>query len=100
MGLRFLLDTNAILYHLGGRLLEPLPARDTAVSVITEIELLSFPEITAQEEDNIRDLLSKLSILPLDAEAAARNLILVTYDSDLRRPGDVETIQPALREPG
>jgi len=37
------LDTNAVLYLLAGHLAEPLPQADFYVSVITEIELLSYP---------------------------------------------------------
>jgi len=33
------LDTNAVLYFLAGRLAEPLPEADFYVSVMTEIEL-------------------------------------------------------------
>ncbi|WP_238360797.1 hypothetical protein [Iningainema tapete] len=35
-----LLDTNVVLYLLGGRLAKPLPSGQYVVSVITEIELL------------------------------------------------------------
>ncbi len=35
---QFLLDTNIILYLLGGRLAEPLPEGNYYVSVMTEIE--------------------------------------------------------------
>jgi len=37
-----LLDTNVVLYFLGGRLTNPLPSGQYFVSVITEIELLSL----------------------------------------------------------
>lgn len=36
-----LLDTNVVLYFLGGRLAAPLPPGDYGVSVITEMELLA-----------------------------------------------------------
>jgi hypothetical protein len=48
--LRALLDTNAALYFLGGRLSEPLPAAQYFASVITEIELLSYPTLDASGE--------------------------------------------------
>jgi len=38
-----LLDTNIALYLLGGRLEAPLPSGEYGVSVITEMELLSWP---------------------------------------------------------
>jgi len=37
------LDTNTVLYLLGGRLAESLPEAYYFISVITEIELLSYP---------------------------------------------------------
>lgn len=54
---RYLVDTNAIIYLVGGRLASSLPDGQYSVSVITEIELLSFPGISAEEEQKIRDLL-------------------------------------------
>lgn len=34
--MKIVLDTNAVLYFLGGRLTEPLPDGDFYISVITE----------------------------------------------------------------
>lgn len=53
---RFLLDTNAIIYALNRCL--TLPAGDYAFSVITEMELLSFAGLSAEEEKTIRGLLA------------------------------------------
>jgi hypothetical protein len=44
-----LLDTNVVLYLLGGRLAAPLPERDYGVLVITEMELLAWPTLTEEE---------------------------------------------------
>ncbi len=54
---RYLLDTNAIIYLVSGRLAFPLPEGHYSVSIITEIELLSFSAISAGEDQKIRDLL-------------------------------------------
>jgi len=43
---RRLLDTNAVLYLLGGRLAESLEIGHYYVSVISEMELLSYPKLT------------------------------------------------------
>jgi len=48
------LDTNAVLYFLAGRLAEPLPQANFFVSVITEIELLSYPLLKMEDEAEIR----------------------------------------------
>ncbi len=54
---RYLLDTNAIIYLVSGRLVLPLPNGKYSVSIITEIELLSFSGLSVEEEQKIRDLL-------------------------------------------
>ena len=51
MALKFVLDTNAVLYFLGDRLAEPLPSGDYFVSIITEMELLSYPSITPSQSN-------------------------------------------------
>ena len=56
-----LLDTNAALFLLGGRLAEPLPAGDYGVSVITEMELLAWPSLTSEEETKARAFSGQLS---------------------------------------
>ncbi|MCK5524547.1 MAG: type II toxin-antitoxin system VapC family toxin [Thiomargarita sp.] len=63
---QFLLDTNIILYLLGGRLAEPLPEGHYYVSVMTEIELLSYPVLDTQAEQQIRDFLTQLTLINLD----------------------------------
>lgn len=48
--MKFLLDTNVVIYLLGGRLRHALPQGDFGVSVITEIELLSYPALAPDDE--------------------------------------------------
>jgi predicted nucleic acid-binding protein len=65
----YLLDTNALI-----RLLMGTSSSETfsstnpvvCISVITEIELLSFSKLTHSEEIKIRSLLSKLNVVMLD----------------------------------
>jgi predicted nucleic acid-binding protein len=61
------LDTNVVLYYLGGRLADSLPPGKYFISVITEIELLSYPSITPEEEVQICDFLTKITILGLES---------------------------------
>ena len=61
------LDTNVALYYLGGRLINPLPAGQYFVSVITEIELLSYPNLSSEEEVLIRDFLTNVTVVGLDS---------------------------------
>jgi predicted nucleic acid-binding protein len=70
------LDTNIVLYLLGGKLLKPLPAGSYAVSVITEIELLSFGGLEPSEEAVIREFLSGVSLVELDSTVRAQAIKL------------------------
>ncbi|TKS62956.1 MAG: PilT protein [Nitrospira sp.] len=62
---RFVLDTNIILYFLGGRLADPFPAGAYAISVISELELLAYPGLVSSEEQRIRDFLTDVPITDL-----------------------------------
>jgi predicted nucleic acid-binding protein len=61
----YLLDTNAIIYLIGGRLAAPLPAGQYSFSIITEIELLSFSGLSAVDEQKIGELLALLDRVEL-----------------------------------
>jgi predicted nucleic acid-binding protein len=63
--LKYVLDTNILLYHLGGRLADPIPDGDLAISVISEMELLSFPGITPQEEHSVQQMIATLPVIEL-----------------------------------
>ncbi|WP_313930304.1 type II toxin-antitoxin system VapC family toxin [Nostoc sp. FACHB-133] len=60
------LDTNVVLYFLGGRLVNPLPSGQYFISVITEIELLSYPSLSLKEETQIIDFLNKITVVGID----------------------------------
>ena len=60
------LDTNIALYYLGGRLMIPLPSGLYHISIITEIELLSYASLSAAEEQQIRNFLAQLMIIDID----------------------------------
>ena len=68
MAVKRLLDTNTALYLLGGRLAEPLPAGEYFISVITEIELLSYPSLEARHERQIQGFLNEVVIVDLNSE--------------------------------
>ena len=59
------LDTNVVIYELEGRLTQPLPAGPYAVSVITEMELLSYPDLDVSDEQAIRRFLTGVAIVDL-----------------------------------
>ena len=58
-GIDFVADTNALIYLLNGNsCMLPFLNKNLAFSVISEMELLSFSEITEEEENNIKALLN------------------------------------------
>ncbi|MEM6436173.1 MAG: type II toxin-antitoxin system VapC family toxin [Cyanobacteria bacterium P01_D01_bin.115] len=63
--IQFVMDTNIVLYLLGDRLVDPMPKGHYSVSVVTEMEILSYPNLADAEEQQIRDLLSKLEVIGL-----------------------------------
>jgi predicted nucleic acid-binding protein len=63
MATRYVLDTNVVLYLLGGRLLNPLPVGEFYLSVITEMEMLSYPTISEAEVLRIRQFLSQVKVM-------------------------------------
>lgn len=72
--MKIVLDTNAILYFLADRLAAPLPCADFYVSVITEIELLAYPLLKAEEETKIQALLNDVAIVDLSKEIKQRTI--------------------------
>jgi predicted nucleic acid-binding protein len=65
---RYVLDTNVALYLLSGRLVNPLPVGEFYLSIISEIEMLSFSAIGQEEESKIREFLAQVTIVGLSEE--------------------------------
>lgn len=70
-------DTNAIIYYLDEdpavvAVIEPLLAQDIAlfVSVVTELELLSYGGLTDDDIQEIAHLLTSLVVFPLESRLA------------------------------
>lgn len=63
---RFLLDTNAVLYFLGGRTAQTLPDGSYFLSVISELELLAFPGLAPAEDSQIKAFLQNITIVELN----------------------------------
>ena len=119
---RFLVDTNVFILLFNDRLAEPLPAGELTCSVITEMELLSFPTITPSEEALIRGMLAGVTVYAIDQEikeeairlrresrlklpdaiivstAICRHAILVTNDAELRKIPGPQSRMLALRQ--
>jgi predicted nucleic acid-binding protein len=69
-GNKLLLDTNAVLYVLGGdeTLASFLNGKELYISIITELELLSFKKITVKETKIINAFLSEMRIENISEE--------------------------------
>lgn len=60
---KYLLDTNAVIYALNQKL--RLPPAHYAVSVITKMELLSWPSLTGSDEAALQAVLKNLTVFEL-----------------------------------
>jgi len=115
-GIKFLLDTNIVIGLLKGNnaviklLVESgCELSECSVSQITRLELLSYPQLTQEEEKNIHQFLSSLKVFLFDqrteeltitqrknkggklpdamivATALRHKLRLLTMDKDMRK---------------
>ena len=67
-GNKLVLDTNIVLYLLNGdsELLKILTDKKLFVSIITEIELLGYKDLSTDEKIKISYFLSECKIIPID----------------------------------
>lgn len=74
----YLVDTNIVLYLLSGdqTLAKILTGGKIYVSEITEIELLSYPDISAQEEVRIKAFLADVIVIQLNEQIKAHTISL------------------------
>ncbi|ABL66631.1 type II toxin-antitoxin system VapC family toxin [Chlorobium phaeobacteroides] len=89
MSNRYVLDTNAVIYLLNGRLAFQLPEGEFAVSVISKIELLSFSSLSESEEQKIHELLRELEQIPLNDEVSRVTIELRKKNNKLKLPDAV-----------
>lgn len=67
-GDKYVLDTNTVLYILNGddTLSDFLYEKELFISIITEMELLSYKKISAKEEEKIKEFISEMRIVNLN----------------------------------
>lgn len=68
MGIKALLDTNAVIYLQKGLLSRPLIPGDYAISVITEIELLSFHGLDAMQQQWLQRFINAIFVHDITPE--------------------------------
>lgn len=93
-GKRYLLDTNAVIQLLAGNpsLREMLEDSDfLAISVISKLEFLSYPDLTEDEKNAFYELLEDLTVFDLTASDAAliQEAIVMRIDGGLKLPDAV-----------
>jgi len=89
-GSKYLLDTNAVLYILNGdaTLADFLFEKELYLSVISEMELLSYKELTDKDRQKIIAFLKGFVILNID-ENIKLNTIEVKKTSGLKLPDSI-----------
>ena len=89
-GNRFLVDTNIVLYLLGGNkeVAEILDNTTIYISFITELELLVFKEITKSEKVGIKKVLENFIVVDINNEIK-ENTISIRSDSNLKLPDSI-----------
>lgn len=86
-GNKLLLDTNAVLYVLAGdeTLAAFLNGKDLYLSIISELELLSYKKLSPKEHKAISAFLSELKIENI-TEDVKKNAIQIRKTTNLKLP--------------
>jgi predicted nucleic acid-binding protein len=86
-GNKYLLDTNAVLYILDGdeTLINFLFEKELYLSIISEMELLGYRNITDTEKQTLEDFLKEFIIINID-EKIKLNTIEVKKSSSMKLP--------------
>lgn len=87
---KYLFDTNTIVYYLQGRsdwveFIDNTVMTERTASIISRMELLSYPGISPDEEERIRRFLGALVIMPLN-EAIENSTIALRRSTRLKLP--------------
>ncbi len=79
-GINLLTDTNIILYLLGGDrdIAGILSGRIVHLSFINELELLSFPHLSSEDTQIIREFLKETIIIDINESIKANTIYLKT----------------------
>ena len=85
--MRYLLDTNSIIYILNQNLILK-NSNEYYISIITEIELLSYSKLTLLEIDEIKKVLSKFNRIEL-TETVKDKTIMIRRKSKIKLPDSI-----------
>jgi len=89
-GNKYLLDTNAVLYILDGdeTLINFLFEKELYLSIISEMELLGYRNITDKEKQTLEEFLKEFIIINID-EKIKLNTIEVKKSSSMKLPDSI-----------
>ena len=74
--MKAVLDTNAVIYLQKGMLAEPLPRGHYFISVITEMELLSFHGLSEEQQQWLHRFIDAIGLIGLDSNVKSRAIEL------------------------
>jgi predicted nucleic acid-binding protein len=90
---RLVYDTNAVIRIINGSInpddLKIGEGTEQAVSVITRIELLAYPGISADEEHDIQEFLSGVDVIPLTTEVEIETIKIRRANPRIKLPDAV-----------
>lgn len=89
-GGKFVVDTNIILYILSGdkTISRYLYQQKLYTSIICEIELLSFANLTSKQEEQIKKFIGEFSIMSID-ESIKKQAIILRKTYSLKLPDSI-----------
>lgn len=87
-GNRLFADTNIILYFLQGKqeVIDLLADKELLLSEISEIELLSFPNLSVEQEKELKSFISECTVVGLNQEV--KNLTIALRKSSRQKVPD------------
>ena len=74
--MKAVLDTNAVIYLQKGMLAEPLPRGHYFISVITEMELLSFHGLSEEQKQWLHRFIDTIGLIGLENNVKSRAIEL------------------------
>jgi hypothetical protein len=83
---KYLLDTNAIIYAIDRKL--TLPVGNYAVSVIAVMELLSWPGLGQEDEQQLRAVIGQLEVVEL-VKSIQESAIRIRRATSLKLPDSI-----------
>lgn len=93
MGKRYLLDTNIVIYYLGGVLTQPAKQftdevlmHQANLSVIPKIELLSWIPSVQADLDSLKDFITNANVITLDDNIVSKTISIRKYNKKVKLP--------------